>query len=413
MKLTTSKLAMDTSAMLSLKKLKYSLVLFLMTLPFLLNAQENEAELPETFFGTWVEDISECNGGDGYRIDITDSEGGLLVSGLDWYSTEVVVASKEDYYTLTIKGVSEEGEFETELNLKMDEDGYLIKINSDTEEFKFVKCDLIIIEEFEDSGLEVEEFDMVEGTMILESFDSELPLYFYGEWVEDLAQCEVASILSIVASEEGLLVSGYEWSADEVKVENNGDFYTLLIKGSSADGDFETQINIRMGEDGTLFYAYPESDETQLVNCNLEGDGEFVDVEFVEVEMDELELVDTVLAVEEFEMVQIDGLESINLELLQGTWQSLEDEASFLVIEGDRMKNYYGGMDDELDNEVFIISDTCMNESDSESDLPEEKDRYLSNPNLDMCWYIESVDATNLILIYTARGNTLTYRRVE
>ncbi len=413
MKLTTSKLAMDTSAMLSLKKLKYSLVLFLMTLPFLLNAQENEAELPETFFGTWVEDISECNGGDGYRIDITDSEGGLLVSGLDWYSTEVAVTTQEDYYTLTINGVSEEGEFETELNLKMDEDGYLIKINSDTEEFKFVKCDLIIIEEFEDSGLEVEEFDMVEGTMILESFDSELPLYFYGEWVEDLAQCEVASILSIVASEEGLVVSGYEWSADEVKVENNGDFYTLLIKGSSADGDFETQINIRMGEDGTLIYAYPESDETQLVNCNLEGDGEFVDVEFVEVEMDELELVDTVLAVEEFEMVQIDGLESINLELLQGTWQSLEDEASFLVIEGDRMKNYYGGMDEELDNEVFIISDTCMNESDSESDLPEEKDRYLSNPNLDMCWYIESVDATNLILIYTARGNTLTYRRVE
>ena len=404
---------MDTSAMLSLKKLKYSLVLFLMTLPFLLNAQENDAELPETFFGTWVEDISECNGGDGYRIDITDSEGGLLVSGLDWYSTEVVVTTQEDYYTLTINGVSEEGEFETELNLKMDEDGYLIKINSDTEEFKFVKCDLIIIEEFEDSGLEVEEFDMVEGTMILESFDSELPLYFYGEWVEDLAQCEVASILSIVASEEGLVVSGYEWSADEVKVENNGDFYTLLIKGSSADGDFETQINIRMGEDGTLIYAYPESDETQLVNCNLEGDGEFVDVEFVEVEMDELELVDTVLAVEEFEMVQIEGLESINLELLQGTWQSLEDEASFLVIEGDRMKNYYGGMDEELDNEVFIISDTCMNESDSESDLPEEKDRYLSNPNLDMCWYIESVDATNLILIYTARGNTLTYRRVE
>ncbi len=404
---------MDTSAMLSLKKLKYSLVLFLMTLPFLLNAQENEAELPETFFGTWVEDISECNGGDGYRIDITDSEGGLLVSGLDWYSTEVAVTTQEDYYTLTINGVSEEGEFETELNLKMDEDGYLIKINSDTEEFKFVKCDLIIIEEFEDSGLEVEEFDMVEGTMILESFDSELPLYFYGEWVEDLAQCEVASILSIVASEEGLVVSGYEWSADEVKVENNGDFYTLLIKGSSADGDFETQINIRMGEDGTLIYAYPESDETQLVNCNLEGDGEFVDVEFVEVEMDELELVDTVLAVEEFEMVQIEGLESINLELLQGTWQSLEDEASFLVIEGDRMKNYYGGMDEELDNEVFIISDTCMNESDSESDLPEEKDRYLSNPNLDMCWYIESVDATNLILIYTARGNTLTYRRVE
>jgi hypothetical protein len=84
-----------------------------------------------------------------------------------------------------------------------------------------------------------------------------------------------------------------------------------------------------------------------------------------------------------------------------------------MVIEGDRMKNYYGGMDEELDNEMIMISDTCMNESDSVNDLPEEKNRYLSNPNLDMCWYIEYVDSTSLSLIYMATGNTLTYRRVE
>lgn len=42
------------------------------------------------------------------------------------------------------------------------------------------------------------------------------------------------------------------------------------------------------------------------------------------------------------------------------------------------MKNYYGGMDDELDNEMIMISDTCLNESDSENDLPEEKSKYLS-----------------------------------
>jgi hypothetical protein len=70
-------------------------------------------------------------------------------------------------------------------------------------------------------------------------------------------------------------------------------------------------------------------------------------------------------------------------------------------------------MEDELDNEMIMISDTCMNEADSVNDLPEEKNRYLSNPNLDMCWYIESVDATNLTLIYMASGNTLTYKRVE
>ena len=420
MKLTTSKLAMNSSATLSMKKLNYCLALFLMILPFSLNAQENEAGLPESFFGNWVEDLSECEAGSYFSV--ADSEIGLLVFGLGWSSTEVKVEKMGDYYMLYVDAISEGGDFQSEIKVKMGDDGNLFFIDSDSEEKELVKCDPIEseglaeleIEEIieRDEGLELEELYM-SNMVDLGSLDSELPLYFYGEWVEDVAQCEVASILSIVASEEGLLVSGYEWSAEEVKVENNGDFYTLLIKGSSADGDFETQINIRMGEDGTLIYAYPESDETQLVKCNLEGDVAFMDVEFVEVEMDELELVDTVLAVEEFEMVQIDDLESINLELLQGTWQSLEDEASFLVIEGDRMKNYSGGLDEELDNEVFIISDTCMNESDSESDLPEEKDRYLSNPNLDMCWYIESVDDTNLTLIYMARGNTLTYRRVE
>ena len=70
-------------------------------------------------------------------------------------------------------------------------------------------------------------------------------------------------------------------------------------------------------------------------------------------------------------------------------------------------------MDDELDNEMIMISDTCMNESDSVNDLPEEKNRDLSNPNLDMCWYIEYVDSASLTLIYMATGNTLTYRRVE
>ena len=66
-----------------------------------------------------------------------------------------------------------------------------------------------------------------------------------------------------------------------------------------------------------------------------------------------------------------------------------------------------------LDNEMIMISDTCMNEADSANGLPEEKSRYLSNPNLYMCWYIQFVDATNLSLIYMATGNTLTYRRVE
>jgi hypothetical protein len=159
-----------------------------------------------------------------------------------------------------------------------------------------------------------------------------------------------------------------------------------------------------MGEEGTLIYSYPESDEIKLVKCNLEGD-----FGFEEAEMEAMEVVDEEFEVEEFNEVDTVSLENINIELLQGKWQSLEDEASYLVIEGDRMKNYYGGMEDEL----IIISDTCMNESDSENDLPKEKNRYISNPNMDMCWYIDFLDATNLSLIYMSRGNFHNYRRVE
>ena len=238
--------------------------------------------------------------------------------------------------------------------------------------------------------------------------EDKLPESFFGEWVEDYAQCEFASILSIADSEGGLLVSGLDWYSTEVKVTNKDDVYTLTINGESEEGDFVTEINIKMGEEGTLIYSYPESDEIKLVKCNLEGD-----FGFEEAEMEEMEVVDEEFEVEEFNEVDTVSLENINIELLQGKWQSLEDEASYLVIEGDRMKNYYGGMEDELDNEMIMISDTCMNESDSANGLPEEKNRYLSNPNLDMCWYIEFVDTISLTLTHTATGNSLTYKRIE
>ena len=242
---------------------------------------------------------------------------------------------------------------------------------------------------------------------------AELPESFLGEWVEDLAQCEVFPILRIVDSDEGLVVESLDWYTTEVKVINKGDFYTLQIKGSSEEGEFETEINVKMADDGGLIYSFPDLEEIKLVKCTLDGDLELMEGEFVEVEMEDLMVVDTLVAVEEFDMVQLVDSDSITLELLQGKWQSLEDEDSFMVIEGDRMKNYYGGMDEELDNEAIMLADTCMNESDSENGLPAEKNRYLSNPNLDMCWYIESLDATSLTLIYMSRGNMLTYRRVD
>lgn len=182
-----------------------------------------------------------------------------------------------------------------------------------------------------------------------------------------------------------------------MEVENNEDFYTLTVKGLSEEGEFEAEIIILMDEEENLIVSFDGGETgSKLVRCDLIADEEFV------------ELQD-----EEFDMVDSLGFEPVAIDLLQGKWQSLEDEDSFMVIEGDRMKNYYGGLVDELDNEMIMISDTCMNESDSDNDLPEEKNRYLSNPNLDMCWFIEFVDENNLTLVYMARGNTLNFRRIE
>ncbi len=391
--------------MLASKKLRNRLTLFLMILSFPVFAQQNEDELPISYFGNWVEDLSECEGI--ASLIIADSEEGLLVSGLDWYSSEVKVENNGSFYTLFIKGYSEEGDFETEIYIKMDGDGYLFfSLDQGGTGTKLTNCSPIFYEEYVeledeeitegDEGFEVEELDMSNATD-MGSLESELPSYFFGNWVEDLSQCEGVPPFSIDYADGGILVSGLDWYSTEVEVENNEDFYTLSIKGLSEEGEFEAEIIILMDEEENLIVSVDGGEAgSKLVRCDLIADEEFV------------ELQD-----EEFEMVDSLVVEPVAIELLQGTWQSLEDEDSYMVIEGDRMKNYYGGMEEELDNEMIMISDTCMNESDSENGLTEEKNRYLSNPNLDMCWYIEFLDENNLTLIYMARGNTLNFRRIE
>ena len=394
-------------------KLNYSTLLFLMTLSFSVYAQDVDDELPEIFFGNWVEDVSQCDAGSYFSV--ANSEVGLLVFGLGWSSNEVKVKNMGSYYRLFVYGVSEGGDFESEIKIRMGDDGNLFFIDSDSEEIELVKCDPIEFEEFEaldtlemtlgDEGLEEMVLDMSDMVDV-GSIDTELPLEFYGNWVEELSQCEGVPPFSLNYSEGGLLVSGLDWYSTEVKVTSKEGYYTLTIKGLSEEGEFDTEIIILLDEDENLFVNLDGGETgSKLVKCNPIFD------EYDGVDMG-LEVSD-LQEVEDDDLANSVGLESINIELLQGKWQSIEDESSFMIIEGDRMKNYYGGMDDELDNEMIMISDTCMNESDSENDLPEEKNRYLSNPNLDMCWFIESVDATNLTLIYMASGNTLTYKRVE
>ena len=284
---------MKNIPILSAIKLKFSVILFLMTLSFSVFAQEVDDELPTAFFGNWVEDVSQCDAGSYFSV--ANSEVGLLVFGIGWSSTEVKVKNMGSYYMLFVYGVSEGGDFESEIKIRMGDDGNLFFIDSDSEEIELVKCDpiesdVVVEVEYEieeiilvNEGLEVVELNMEinkdliiypESPVVfyddLENSDFELPSAFYGNWVENLAQCKIASILSIVDSEEGLVVSGYEWSAKEVKVMFKDEVYTLYIKGVSSEGDFESEVFIKMDEEGNLLVVFDEDEiENKLVRCGL------------------------------------------------------------------------------------------------------------------------------------------------
>lgn len=101
-----------------------------------------------------------------------------------------------------------------------------------------------------------------------------------------------------------------------------------------------------------------------------------------------------------------------NMELLQGKWQSTDDNTNFLVFEKDHRKEIAEGMEN-WDDEVFVLSDRCLNESDKGNNIPAEKDRYISCSESDLCWYIISLDSETLSLSYMSRGNTLTYKKVK
>ena len=99
-------------------------------------------------------------------------------------------------------------------------------------------------------------------------------------------------------------------------------------------------------------------------------------------------------------------------ELLQGKWQHIEDETNYLVFEGNHRKEIAEGMD-KWDDETFVLSNKCANQSDKDNEIEPEKDKYISCIEADLCWYIMGVDEESLSLSYMGRGNTLTYKRVK
>ena len=101
-----------------------------------------------------------------------------------------------------------------------------------------------------------------------------------------------------------------------------------------------------------------------------------------------------------------------NFEKIQGKWQSTDDKTNFLVFEKDHRKEFADGME-KWDDEVFVLSDKCLNDLDKDREIEPEKDKYISCIKSDLCWYITEVNSTDLSLSYMGRGNTLMYKKVK
>ena len=104
---------------------------------------------------------------------------------------------------------------------------------------------------------------------------------------------------------------------------------------------------------------------------------------------------------------------TITNELLQGKWSSPDDKMNFLMFENNLRKESSDGMK-TWDEEVFVLSGKCLNESDKENEMGTiENATYISCLDSDLCWSIVEVNKDFLTLIYMGRGNTLKYRRVK
>jgi hypothetical protein len=95
--------------------------------------------------------------------------------------------------------------------------------------------------------------------------------------------------------------------------------------------------------------------------------------------------------------------------LLQGKWQSTQDTQSFLELKDHLYISSYAG--EAADTAEFILNRTCAANSSAEHSGNNE--RYLVQPKESMCWEIVVVDEETLELSYTARGNSLIYRKVK
>lgn len=97
-----------------------------------------------------------------------------------------------------------------------------------------------------------------------------------------------------------------------------------------------------------------------------------------------------------------------NLELIQGTWISVDDENYELKIDEDNWIDIYEG--EASIETTFVISEECKDDQSAES-ISDGTVITTFNEEYTFCYEIVKVDSENLEIIYQDRGNSLIFKR--
>jgi len=96
-----------------------------------------------------------------------------------------------------------------------------------------------------------------------------------------------------------------------------------------------------------------------------------------------------------------------NIDKMQGKWQSRDDQAAVIGIDGDQFTSWY-------DTEKLSTGTlTFVNNCDEQAAEPEGDYFVVRDQSGALCYYLSHVDRALLEYSYVRRGNTLSYTRIE
>ena len=98
---------------------------------------------------------------------------------------------------------------------------------------------------------------------------------------------------------------------------------------------------------------------------------------------------------------------SSNIDKMQGKWQSQDDEAAVIEIKGDQFISWYNN--EKMSSETLNF----VSNSDEQAADPEGEYFVVMDESDALCYHLSHVDEALLEYSYVARGNTLSYTKIE